>query len=635
MRKLFPLLVVGILVLSGLGAIAGTEKNEENILSEKIVFSQPIFSNDGNYVSLELAEANVVSWEKDKPALPIVTKTYTFPFGTKIDDVQVVFSEINQKVISKPISPSPEALMLTEALSNNNVKSEEILTYSDITVYPEERFGYRIGAGLKDEEHVIYLSVSLFPDQYFPNQNMICHANEATINVKYTLPEIPVTFGDTYDFLIIAPASFESALQPLVDHKNNLDPPIRTNLVTLDEIPSGVGVDTQEDIKYFIKDAIEDWGITYVLLVGAGVEDEEIFPVRQAWVGSAPYEDYFPSDLYFADIYDGTGGFSDWDVDGDGKFAEYPTDIAEIDVLPDVYLGKWPANDASEVTTLVNKVIDYKAHNKMTNKIVQAGGDSFTGDAIYEGEYANRKVMEKLPGYTTTRLWASYPNPDYTTKELTKANIKEGYMSGVDFVDFSGHGSWASWATHPPNDEDTWVPPPTLISNYNGFFYFEFELFMINNGKKLPVVMYNSCSNNKYSASPDCLGWRTLTKNNGGGIAAYAASGIGYGSQGNHETERVMGWMEVHTFQELVSNKILGQVWGNCVTDYYNSFSSDMDISDWKTVLEFSMFGDPTVVVENGDNPTSTPVNIPVFERLVNSFPLIARFINIMLARLN
>jgi hypothetical protein len=360
-------------------------------------------------------------------------------------------------------------------------------------------------------------------------------------------------------------------------------------------------------------------------------------------VKSGNYEDYFPSDLYYADIYNSTGGFSNWDVDLDGKYAEYPTDMDNIDVIPDLHLGKLPANNAEEVTWVVNKIIKYKAHNKMTKKILQCGGDTFTGDSIYEGEYANTKVMEKLPGYKTTRLWGSHPNPDYDTKALTKLNIKRGFKNCVDFVDMSGHGNWALWGTHPPNDEDTWIPPETIISKYDGFLYTDFDLYIVNNGEKLPVCVYNSCSNNKYSEKPDCFGWATVRKEKGGGIADYAASGIGYGAQGTDETKRVMGWMEVRVFDELVTNKILGQCWTNCVAGYHNTFQSGFQMSDWKTMLEFSMFGDPTLVIEDGDNPKSIPVNIPLNIPLVNrltekfadSFPLLARFIYQILEKLN
>jgi len=43
MMKLLPLLVVGILVLSGLGAIAGTESEKENFESETIIFHNQLY----------------------------------------------------------------------------------------------------------------------------------------------------------------------------------------------------------------------------------------------------------------------------------------------------------------------------------------------------------------------------------------------------------------------------------------------------------------------------------------------------------------------------------------------------------------------------------------------------------------
>ena len=621
-----PLLVVGIFVLSGLGAVAGTEGEKENFVSETISFSTPITNEKTDYVSIELTEATSSSMETGKPMLPVVTKVYTFPFGTSVDNVEVSFSDVIEQEISKPIEPAPEP-QIVSAYASNKVIETEVVAYSDIDVCPEYRFSYKTGAGLKGEEHVIYLSVHLYPVQYHPKENTIYYSSDATVDVTYTLPESPVIFMDEYDFLILAPADFESALQPLVTLKNGMG--IDTILTTLDDIPS-VGVDEQEDIKYYIKDAIESWGITDVLLVGAGVEGEEIFPVRNAWIGSAPYEDYFPSDLYYADIYDSTMGFSTWDKDGDGKYAEYPGDMDDVDILPDVNIGRYPCNDVTEVNTIVEKIIYYKEHNKMTNKILQMGGDTFPGDpgGQLEGEHANTVVMTKLPGYTATQLWGS-------NGQLSKSNIGAGFRSYVDFVDFSGHGSWASWATHPPEDDSIWIPDQTTISPYTGFLYFDVDLYRLTNGVKLPVIVINSCSNNKFTDSPTCLGWKFLSKPNGGGIATYASAGIGYGSPG-HETEGVMGWMEVKAFEELYDTKNLGEAWNNCITGYFNTFGPDFEMTDYKTMLEFEMFGDPTLDVEDGDDPkiklTHRPLNI--FERFIGQFPLLAKLFELIIAKI-
>ncbi len=628
MKKIIPILIVGVLVLSGFGAVAVTKGEKEEVIFETILFSRPKFHEKGEYISIRLTESTSNSWETGKPMLPVVTKVYTFPFGTYVDSVEVTFSDIFEEEVSKPIEPAPEPLMKSTVFTSVTNEKSKMVSYSGIDIYPESRYSYRTGAGLKGEERVIFLTISLYPVQYNPNQNTVYYSESATVDIRYTTPENPINFPDAYDLLIIAPEEFSTALQPLVEHKNGIG--IETKLTTLDEIPP-VGVDEQESIKYYVKDAIENWDITYLLLVGAGVEGAEIFPVRYAWIDSEPYEDKFPSDLYYADIYDSVGGFSSWDHDGDGKYGEHPADVPAMDVIPDVYLGKLPANSASEVTIVVNKIINYKAHNKMTNKILQIGGDTFPGDdeGIYEGEFANEEVLTKLPGYSTTRLWGS-------NGQLTKSNIAKGFRSCVDFVDFSGHGSWASWSTHPPNDEHTWIPPAELLSTVRGWLYIDFDLFFVINSKKLPVVFYNACSNNKYTGTDTCLAWKTLIKSNGGGIAAFGASGIGYGSHGSGETERLMGWMEVHTHEEIFNNKILGLSWANCVTNYYTTFQSDLDKIDYKTMLEYSMFADPTLVIEDGDDPESIPVNIPSFllqflERIIYRFPLLERLITLLL----
>ena len=159
-------------------------------------------------------------------------------------------------------------------------------------------------------------------------------------------------------------------------------------------------------------------------------------------------------------------------------------------------------------------------------------------------------------------------------------------------------------------------------------------MYTVKNVEKLSVVVFNACSCNKYTESGSCIGWKTLNMD-GRGIASFGASGIGYGSYGTHETERVFGWMEVHIFDELYDTKILGQVWANVINGYINTHFSSEDWSDtdYKTVLETSMFADPTVAVEDGEDPkikmTYRPLLHVLLEKLLDYFPRLERLLNI------
>ena len=100
-------------------------------------------------------------------------------------------------------------------------------------------------------------------------------------------PRISVALGSP-SLVIITPAEFSSRLQPLVPHKINRG--ITTKIVTLEEIYGGVyfqanGRDNAEKIKNFIKNAIEQWVTTNVLLVGSSSK----FPTRDThfFLGSA------------------------------------------------------------------------------------------------------------------------------------------------------------------------------------------------------------------------------------------------------------------------------------------------------------------------------------------------------------
>lgn len=461
-------------------------------------------------------------------------------------------------------------------------ENEEI--YSSHIPFPHTLYEYATSGGLVDGRRVTLLTVTLFPVQYTPAEGVLTWAHKMELHVKYKESPPTTAMNDEYDLLILAPSKYSSALMRLVDHKNGMG--VRTTRINLEDVnrlaPSSlVGRDQQEDIKYYIKDAIENWGVTYVILVG----DYKEIPPRYAEIPSGDYEDNFPSDLYYADIYNGDGTFSSWDTDEDDLFAEYRGD--QIDLVPDVYLGRLACENENGVEAAVDKIIAYEESTMgqdWFNTIVACGGDTFTsGDGdkseVNEGEYATGEVLKVMSDFTPLRLWAS----DGT---LTTNGIIDAISAGAGFVDFSGHGNPLSWATHPPDDHTTWIGISTT------------DLPRITNNDKLPVVFLDACSCSKFDYKwKTCIGWDFIKKQDGGAIATLGASGIGYGSYGYTQTETVMGWMELNFFKYYAEGThVIGEIWSKCITGYKNS-NFPLDKEDYKTCEEFTLLGDPSLMI--------------------------------------
>ena len=155
----------------------------------------------------------------------------------------------------------------------------------------------------------------------------------AFASVKYTTRVDPMDSSmvsdiksideDNYELIIITPKDFSIELQSLKNHKEQHG--ISTIIVTLEEIFDSTyfpleGRDDAERIKYFLKNAKDNWNISYVLLIGGRV----LIPCRKC--NTMPLDDNFlnfTSELYYADIYNEYGNFSSWDSDGDGIYGEW------------------------------------------------------------------------------------------------------------------------------------------------------------------------------------------------------------------------------------------------------------------------------------------------------------------------
>jgi hypothetical protein len=388
-------------------------QNTDVLQTQSTMFSTPalnLHSQTDGYLSCELAGASTFLTTAGQPRLPVLIQTLELPFGATDISVSLIPGTVSTQTVTIPIEPSLPLLPLTLAEQSSGitpVKDEAV--YGMTTPFPSTWYSLSCGVGLNAENNrVTHATIKFYPVRYTPATGMLLVADGATATITYSMPQSTSSVtSENFSLVIIAPSTFETALQPLVDHKTSHG--IATFLKTTEDIYAQYdGVDKPEQIKYFIKDAIETYNITSVMLVG-GVKsvfcskprDDQnqgssgwYVPVRYTNLWDNPkfplaseatlHDPGVISDLYYADIYEVGGNFSSWDVNGDGTFAAWGKPGVEndtgIDMYPDVALGRLACTSVKEVKTLVEKITTYETTAYGTEwfkKMTVVSGDGF------------------------------------------------------------------------------------------------------------------------------------------------------------------------------------------------------------------------------------------------------------------
>ena len=632
------LLLIQTMLLSSttVGHISHTNNDEttkeQNIYSIEIhkYFSTPKIKNNSKmaeYINVHLKEANFFLMKPGKPILPFFSKTFELPFGTKILDTQCILCSDNKEIrVSKKVVPAAKPIICSDEKQKTCLHAtiNPELYNNNNNLYPDRWYSIKLGSGLnRNNKHVLFVTINMYPIRYDPLNDEIFYVNSIKVKLTYKTPDTTMFSGTAdYDLLIIAYPTYASFLRPLVHHKNSYG--IHTKLVTLKEIYDGTyfpsqGRDKPEQIKYFIKDAIENWEIKYVMLVG----NFRKIPVRYSHLetdkGNFYEELEFISDLYYADIYDPNGNFSTWDSDNDSIFAEWPWPESQpmedmIDLYPDVYVGRLACQNVFEVIAITQKIIDYEKNTKGStwyNTMIVCGGDTFDkawegGTDYNEGEVANEKALEYMQGFTPVRLWASLGN-------LTRDNISSTLNNGAGFIYFAGHGNPRMWATHKNGDYKNWTEG-----------WRNREILQLKNHHKYPILMVGGCHNSQFDVTPlnlikdpkkswifstwvpECWSWVFVKKTNGGAIASIGSTGYGGVNIGDFNDngipdciEGADGWFETEFFRLYAQENIdiLGETYGQIVTEYVQNFSCYSNRYDCKIVETHALLGDPSLKI--------------------------------------
>ncbi len=589
-KKVGIVVVIGIMLL-GTSTLAGInapilenargKHNEITALSMN--FSPPKIKENHEYTLIESDMAYLMN--EDFPILPYKTEVMTFPLGTTIKDIGVTTSEVKTMQLGKKIMPASAPISFN--MKDTQVEVKEGAVYESMDSYPSEWITYNIGAGIDGNEHVVFFSLHAFPARYTPSTNELHYVNEITIEINYVLPPKPLLINDEYDLVIITPLQFSDALQPLVEHKNNYG--VATNLVTLDEIYEGNyfparGRDDAEKIKYFLKDALESWGIRYVLFVG----DINQVPSREVlsfWRGGKMFSDH-----YYADIYDVNTSFCSWDSNENNLFGETDTDDDDfVDLYADLYVGRLACNGLEEVTTMVNKIITYEttAYGKeWFDRLVLMGGDTFPRwNDVVEGEVVNEYVANVMPDFNHVRIQMSLHN-------FLPHRINQILSEGAGFVCYSGHGFEYGFGTYPK--DSNW-----MIAYYTPY------LLGLKNGDKLPVVFFDACLTAKLdyhmlgNSDIPCFAWCLVKKPDGGAIATIGATETATTSVDENGPHGQAGYLNLHFFMAYQLGIAVSEMLVKAQNDYLNDIAigEANNHSYVMTIEQFILLGDPSLKV--------------------------------------
>jgi hypothetical protein len=441
----------------------------------------------------------------------------------------------------------------------------------------------------------------------------------------------PPKAASVYDLLIITPKHYARELRPLVTHKNNVG--MKTRLVTLNEVYQQTfwqGRDNPEKIKYFIKHAHEEWGITYVLLVG----DFSQMPIRYVYNAdnnTGWNEPRFISELYYADLYNQDGTFSSWDTNNNGRYGEwFGTTAADpnIDLYPDVYVGRLACRTTQEVRTVVHKIITYETTmfgTTWSHRMVVAGGDTYplSENPLWvgnEGEVNTIQALENMTDVSPVTLWVS-DNTLTSYKDIVKA-----VNQGCGFLYISGHGSAYAWTTHPTNST-AWLKGLNTRT-----------MDRLRNRNQYPICLVGGCHNLEFDVSPrniltglrtfglhyflknsthfaemwkytwipECWGWKLLSMPNSGTIATIGCTGLGMSKEDKQSFSGAGDYLEPTLFYEIGTNHTvtLGKAWGNAIADYLHKYPIDWNTRaawdyaiDAKSVQQWALLGDPSLKI--------------------------------------
>jgi hypothetical protein len=477
------LLAVLILVCAACPAIAAGPSTDIQHTSRQVTIET------GEVYSRLSMEGTRASKMPGAPALPVEYLRFVIPSDARVADLVVSIEELELQG-SYRVAPAQPEVPVGEVLQR---VGEDPSIYASDEPYPAVRVEY-LGDGFLGGYRIA--SVAVYPLQYFPRSGRLVLATGISVELELesdaddSRPRLRMTTnsdelyrkvvagmvenpeemtgrlsgveivdgvgpegflprytpsleGSPVEYVIITSEEFEPYFQSLADWKTKKGVPTVIRTVSWIEENYQGGVDTAERIRFFIQDAYESWGTTFVLIGG----DTNVVPVRYGW--SIYYGGWDVStDLYYSDLD------RNWNLDGDSKFGEGHAGMSApgdaVDLYPDVFVGRAPAASTVEVETFVAKILEYEKNPDLlfTERNLYMAEVLFPYDwepgelTITDGaEHIVELVLPLIPDWIhVVRLYQNY-EPYPGAHPLTAQSALDSLDVGYNITAHVGHGN--------------------------------------------------------------------------------------------------------------------------------------------------------------------------------------------------
>ena len=444
--------------------------------------------------------------------------------------------------------------------------------YDSKTVRVYTEIKYKISfANNKSMADLEFEPGSLLNPNYTLATKALCKTGARSVStepIRYPGTSVDADAG----YLIISVPEFKETLQEFVKWKKRLG-------YTVTELYDAAW--TPDKIKAAVKQKYDnDTTLKYMLIVGNHniVRSDSTF--RMYITTSGKHYETLITDLPYA-YMDGVN-----------------------DVYPDIYRGRWPIGNKEELQIIIDKTIWFEQKPPRNFKFYRQGSfysffedenqdeyegsrsvktcedvrnylltidDSYTIDRFYNYYYG--KTLKCWPRYWHKYLADGTQLPEDLLHEngfnwnYTPSNLIEAVNNGTSFIMFCGHGNFDGWGTK-----------EKIIFNAS-------DVLKMNNYNNFPIVFSMCCYSGMHS-NENCFIRSFLRKENGGAVAAFAKTNVGY--------YNTMGRITSLLFNAIWPEPGLHMVGLDCdIKDYLTSSKLNDYVTNRQlgVILDFAIYG--------------------------------------------